>query len=55
MILDSGAVIALDLLVARDAHDLQIAATAKATKRVLLTTDTDAFGDLPGVTHQLIG
>ena len=34
----------------RGAHDLIIAATAIATKRVVLTTDRAArFGDLPGV------
>jgi tRNA(fMet)-specific endonuclease VapC len=34
----------------RGAHDLIIAATAVATKRVVLTTDRAArFGDLPGV------
>lgn len=34
----------------RGAHDLIIAATAVATKRVVLTTDRTArFGDLPGV------
>ncbi|WP_136709586.1 PIN domain-containing protein [Agromyces sp. H66] len=34
----------------RGAHDLVIAATAVATKRVILTTDRAArFGDLPGV------
>ena len=38
----------------RGAHDLQIAATARATDRTLITTDTTAFSDLPGVTHQLL-
>jgi len=33
----------------RGAHDLQIAATARASGRVLLTTDAGAFDDLPGV------
>lgn len=34
----------------RGAHDLIIAATAVATKRIVLTTDRAArFGDLPGV------
>ena len=39
----------------RGAHDLQIAATARATDRTLITTDTTAFTDLPGVTHRLLG
>jgi tRNA(fMet)-specific endonuclease VapC len=38
----------------RGAHDLQIAATARATSRTLITTDTNAFTDLPGVTHRLL-
>jgi len=33
----------------RGAHDLIIAATAAATARTLLTTDTEAFDALPGV------
>lgn len=33
----------------RGAHDLQIAATAAATGRTILTTDTHAFDDLPAV------
>jgi tRNA(fMet)-specific endonuclease VapC len=33
----------------RGAHDLQIAATARATGRLLVTTDQAGFGDLPGV------
>ena len=33
----------------RGAHDLQIAATARATGRVLITTDGHAFDDLPAV------
>jgi tRNA(fMet)-specific endonuclease VapC len=37
----------------RGAHDLQIAATASATGRLLLTTDQTAFDDLPGVTYRL--
>lgn len=37
----------------RGAHDLQIAATARATGRILLTTDRTAFDDLPGVDHRL--
>ena len=38
----------------RGAHDLQIAATTRATNRLLLTTDGTAFDDLPGVNHQLL-
>jgi tRNA(fMet)-specific endonuclease VapC len=38
----------------RGAHDLQIAATARATDRTLITTDMTAFSDLPGVTHRLL-
>ena len=38
----------------RGAHDLQIAATARATGRTLVTTDSSAFEDLPGVTHRLL-
>jgi len=38
----------------RGAHDLQIAATARATGRTLVTTDTRAFEGLPGVTHRLL-
>jgi tRNA(fMet)-specific endonuclease VapC len=36
----------------RGAHDLQIAATARATDRTVITTDTTAFSDLPGVHHR---
>jgi tRNA(fMet)-specific endonuclease VapC len=36
----------------RGAHDLQIAATARATGRLLVTTDHAAFDDLPGVNHR---
>jgi tRNA(fMet)-specific endonuclease VapC len=39
----------------RGAHDLQIAATARATGRTLITTDARVFDDLPGVTHRLMG
>jgi tRNA(fMet)-specific endonuclease VapC len=39
----------------RGAHDLQIAATASATDRTLITTDTTAFINLPGVTYRLLG
>lgn len=39
----------------RGAHDLIIAATARATGRILVTTDERAqFGDLPGVDVQLL-
>lgn len=37
----------------RGAHDLHIAATARATGRILLTADATAFDDLPGVDHRL--
>jgi tRNA(fMet)-specific endonuclease VapC len=37
----------------RGAHDLQIAATARATGRTLVTTDTHAFDDLPAVEHRV--
>lgn len=33
----------------RGAHDLIIAATARATTRKVITADPDAFGQLPGV------
>jgi tRNA(fMet)-specific endonuclease VapC len=36
----------------RGAHDLLIAATARATHRSVLTADEAAFADLPGVTVQ---
>jgi tRNA(fMet)-specific endonuclease VapC len=36
----------------RGAHDLQIAATARATDRTVITTDTTGFSDLPGVHHR---
>ena len=38
----------------RGAHDLQIAATARATGRVLVTTDGHAFDDLPAVQYRLV-
>ena len=38
----------------RGAHDLQIAATARATQRLLVTTDASAFADLPNVTYRLL-
>lgn len=34
----------------RGAHDLMIAATAITTDRIVVTADTAAFSDLPGVT-----
>jgi tRNA(fMet)-specific endonuclease VapC len=34
---------------ARGAHDLIIAATAKATQREVVSADRSAYGDLPGV------
>jgi tRNA(fMet)-specific endonuclease VapC len=37
----------------RAAHDLQIAATARATTRVLVT-DRAAFDDLPGLDHRSV-
>ena len=37
----------------RGAHDLQIAATARATGRILLTSDPTAFDSLPGVDHRM--
>jgi tRNA(fMet)-specific endonuclease VapC len=33
----------------RGAHDLLIAATARATQRAVVTADANAFDDLPGV------
>ncbi|HEU0256624.1 MAG TPA: PIN domain-containing protein [Microbacteriaceae bacterium] len=40
----------------RGAHDLIVAATARATGRTILTTDERArFGDLPDVTARLFG
>lgn len=36
----------------RGAHDLQIAATARATGRILLTTDQTTYDNLPGVDHR---
>ena len=35
------------------AHDLQVAATARATSRVLVTRDQAAFADLPGVQRRI--
>ena len=37
----------------RGAHDLLIAATARATGLLLVTTDRAAFDDLPGVSYRL--
>jgi tRNA(fMet)-specific endonuclease VapC len=39
----------------RGAHDLQIAATARATSRIVITTYATAFQGLPGVSHRLLG
>jgi tRNA(fMet)-specific endonuclease VapC len=36
----------------RGAHDLLIAATARASQRVILTADESAFEDLPDVTFE---
>jgi tRNA(fMet)-specific endonuclease VapC len=33
----------------RGAHNLQIAATARATERTVITADREGFADLPGV------
>jgi len=38
----------------RGAHDLQIAATAKATSRTVITTDRSALDGLPGVTYRVL-
>jgi tRNA(fMet)-specific endonuclease VapC len=38
----------------RGAHDLQIAATARATGRTIITGDVTAFDGLPGVAHRLL-
>jgi tRNA(fMet)-specific endonuclease VapC len=38
----------------RGAHDLLIAATARASSRLLITTDRRAFEDLPGVAHRVL-
>lgn len=37
----------------RGAHDLQIASTARAARRILLTTNRTAFDDLPDVHHRI--
>jgi tRNA(fMet)-specific endonuclease VapC len=39
----------------RGAHDLQIAATARASDRTVITTDRTAFTDLPSVTARIYG
>jgi tRNA(fMet)-specific endonuclease VapC len=39
----------------RGAHDLQIAATARASNRTVITTDQTAFTDLPAVALRLYG
>jgi len=39
----------------RGAHDLIIAATARATARVVVTSDRTGFDDLPGVTLRAPG
>jgi len=39
----------------RGAHDLQVAATARATGRILITTDASAFEGLPNVAFRLLG
>jgi len=36
----------------RGAHDLVIAATASATRRIVLSADAGAFADLPGVAYR---
>lgn len=38
----------------RGAHDIEIAATASATARTVVTTDATAFDGLPGVALRLI-
>jgi tRNA(fMet)-specific endonuclease VapC len=38
----------------RGAHDVQIAATARATDRTIVTTGATAFTGLPGVAHRLL-
>jgi tRNA(fMet)-specific endonuclease VapC len=39
----------------RGAHDLQIAATAAASRRLILTTDSQAFDRLPGIEVRVVG
>jgi tRNA(fMet)-specific endonuclease VapC len=36
----------------RGAHDLLIAATARTTRRIVVSADAQAFADLPGVQHR---
>ena len=38
----------------RGAHDLQIAATARASGRTVVTTDASAFDGLAGIEHRLL-
>lgn len=38
----------------RGAHDLQIAATAAATRRTILTTDAHAFAELPAIGMRVV-
>jgi tRNA(fMet)-specific endonuclease VapC len=38
----------------RGAHDLQIAATARATDRTVVTTDGSGFADLPAVNVRVV-
>jgi tRNA(fMet)-specific endonuclease VapC len=38
----------------KEAHDLQIAATARATGRTIVTGDVGAFDGLPGVSHRML-
>jgi tRNA(fMet)-specific endonuclease VapC len=39
----------------RGAHDLQIAATAAATRRTVVTADAQGFDGLPGIDVRLVG
>lgn len=70
-VLDRVQILAFDLTVARQhaqliahvrrvghprgAHDLQIAATARASERTIITTDRSAFVDLPAVSYSIYG
>jgi len=38
----------------RGAHDLQVAATARASARTIVTTDARAFAELPGVSQHVL-
>jgi len=40
---------------ARGAHDLLIAATARARARIVVTADATGFSDLPGIEVRLLG